>query len=492
MSKVYRTIHYWFLIFIIISAVSCSGGEEESDELTGTSTVQPVDRDLEKIKEDGVLRVITSYSMTSYFLYRGQPMGFEYELLQRLADHLDLELEIVVAHNLNQFLRMLNEGKGDLVAHGLAVTQARKKKVAFTDYHFLTHQVLVQKKPDNWRKMPRHRVQATLVNDAIELIGDTVHVRKNSSYYLRLQNLSNEIGGQIHAKPVSGDLATEDIIRKVREGEIKYTVADYNIAAINQTYFRDLHIDVPISLSQRIAWAVRPNADSLKSVINNWIGQMKKKADYYVIYNKYFKNRKSFRTRVNSELLSRKTGKISPYDSLIRMHSDKIGWDWRLVASQVYQESRFRNGRQSWAGAQGLLQLMPATARELGVRNVNDPNDNLRGGIKYLDQLYERWDQIPDSLERIKFTLASYNCGFGHVKDAVRLAEKHGADPKKWDGNVAEYVRKLSSRKYYTDPVVRYGYVRGSEPYAYVNDIFARYDHYARFVTRDAEPVTTS
>ncbi|MFO8128832.1 MAG: transporter substrate-binding domain-containing protein [Bacteroidales bacterium] len=441
-----------------------------------------IHRDFGEIKEDGVLRAITIYSATSYFLYRGRPMGFEYELLERLANHLDLRLEIVMADDINDLFDMLNRGEGDLIAYGLTVTAPRRKLVNFTRHHFVTHQVLVQRKPENWRKMKLHEIQKELVTNALDLIDDTVHVRKNSSYFHRLKNLSQEMGGAIHIKTISGNYATGEIIQMVVNGKVKYTIADYSIAAINQTYYPILDISTPVSFSQRIAWAVRKNSPDLLAVVNEWIKGMKKETDYYVIYNKYFRNKKLFKRRIRSEFYSLNTGKISLYDTHIKRHAGMIGWDWRLISSLIYQESRFEEDAESWAGGKGLMQLMPATARELGVNNRTDPAENIEGGIKYLGRLWDRWDDIADSVQRIKFVLASYNCGYHHVRDAQRLAEKYGKAPLVWDENVEEYILKLSFRRYFQDEVVEYGYVRGSEPYEYVREIFERYDHYRKFI----------
>ena len=161
-----------------------------------------------------------------------------------------------------------------------------------------------------------------------------------------------------------------------------------------------------------------------------------------------------------------------------------IGWDWRLLAAQVAQESRFDPRARSWAGARGLLQLMPRTAREVGVRNPNDPSQNVAGGVRYLAMLSDAWeDEIPDEAERLKFVLASYNAGRGHVLDAQRLAEKHGDDPHVWE-DVAYWLLQKSKPSVYRDRVVRYGYVRGLEPVQYVSRILERYDRYRSVGTR--------
>ena len=486
MSFFYKK-HYIYLLIFLFSAISCSdtdNGPVSSPEVAEQALPH---RSLQEIKESGKLRALIAYSGTSYFLYRGQPMGFEYEILQRFADELGVELELVVSDNIDSLLPDLRAGKADLVAHGLTVTSDRKEQVQFTDYLYLTQQVLVQKKPEGWRKMRWSKLQTYLIKDAIELIDDTVSVRQASAYIERLDNLSDEIGGKIHIDTIQGSMSTDKIIKKVVDGEIEYTVADKNIASINASYYPSLNIKVPVSFSQRIAWATRKEDTTLTHEINKWVKGMKKEVDYYVIYNKYFKNKRRFRKQVKSEFYSLNKEKISPYDDSIRKNAEKIGWDWRLLASLVYQESRFKPAAQSWAGAKGLMQVMPATARELGIKNRADPKGSLRGGSKYLDQLFKEFTQVEDTIQRIKFAMASYNCGLGHVLDAQRLAEKRNLDPHRWDDNVEKMILALSYSKNYSQEGIRHGYVRGIEPYTYIRQIFKRHKHYVAFIPENPD-----
>jgi membrane-bound lytic murein transglycosylase F len=461
-----------------------TGGDQANSENEPAQTTQypDIDIDLKQIKEKGKLIAITSYSSTSYFIYRGKPMGYEYELLNKLAEFLELDLEIMVADNMNQIIDLLLKGEGDLISYGLTVTRERQKKIRFTDYHTKTHQVLVQRKPSNWRKMKRHEIEEELIRDPLDLIGKTVHVRKNSSYYDRLQNLMDEIGGDINIDIVSGELETEELIKMVANGAIEYTIADYNIAAINATYYDILDIKTSVSFNQRIAWAVRNSSPELLEAVNQWIGQMRKTSDYYVIYNKYFKNRKDFKKRIGSDYFSKTGGKISKYDDIIKNNAQLLGWDWRLLASMIYQESRFDPNARSWAGATGLMQVMPITAKHIGVKKYRKPSDNIKAGVKYLQELQQKFSEIPDSNERIKFILAAYNVGPNHIEDARRLAQKYNDESTIWTDHVENWILKKAQSKYYTDEVVKFGYCRGSEPYQYVQDILERYNQYKIFI----------
>ena len=466
-----------FILGLAILLISSCQQQEKSNAGNpdfNSIVANSVDRDLEAIKQDGVLRALVVYNSTSYFLYKGQAMGFEYELLKGLAKHLDLKLEVIISKDLDSEFEVLNRGDVDLIAHGMTITNQRKWEVDFTDYLYLTKQVLVQKKPDNYKHLSWGALQKELINDPIELINDTVSIRRNSAYYERLISLSNEIGGHIIIDTLDSHLSTGEIMDLVADGKIKYTIADENLARINASYKPILNIDVPISLSQQIAWVTRKKSKNFRAVVNKWIKAQRKTTNYAVIYNKYFKNKRSFQRRTKSDYYSLKNNQISKYDELIKRHANKIGWDWRLLASQVYQESKFDPSANSWAGAKGLMQIMPATAESLGIKDLTDPKESIRGGVTYLNEIYKQFTKGSDSINRIKLTMAAYNCGLGHVTDAQLLAKKKGLDPNIWSDNVEQMLLDLSLPKNYNKPFIKYGYVRGSEPGAYIETIVER------------------
>lgn len=174
--------------------------------------------------------------------------------------------------------------------------------------------------------------------------------------------------------------------------------------------------------------------------------------------------------------------KISVFDELIQENSTELGWDWRLLAALVYKESGFDTTAVSYAGAEGLLQLMPVTLERFGVTNPNDPVQSLRGGVKYLQYLDRFWrERIPDTNERIKFILASYNIGQGHVEDAWRLAMKYGKNTRSWK-DVSFYLNLKSDPEFYRDPVVKSGYAKGHIAVNYVRDVLSLYQSYRTLV----------
>ena len=438
---------------------------------------------LQEVKKSGKLVALTGYNAYSYFIYKGEPMGFEYDLVKKLAEHLGVSLELIVVKDIQQMFDMLDRDMGDIIAFNLTITKERTKMIDFTDPVNSIKQVLVQRKPENWRDMKLYEIEEELIRDPSELIGKTIVVRHNSSYIQRLVNLSEEIGGDINIVEAEPELTIEDLIAQVANGEIDYTISDDNIANLNETYYSNIDVKTSISLSQRVAWAVKKHSGQFLAEINHWLDSLKTTSDFAVIYNKYFKNRYSYKRRVTSDYFSNTGGGISKYDDLVKKYCSFVGWDWRLGASMIYQESQFDPNAKSWAGAVGLMQLLPRTGEQYGSKNLSDPEQNIKAGFKYISYLNNYWKrEIKDSLERIKFVLASYNIGLNHIVDARNLASKYGANPNIWYDNVEYYLSLKSEPEYYSDEVVNAGYARGEEAINYVRAILDRYEQYQQLI----------
>lgn len=438
-----------------------------------------VELDLDAIRERGYLTALVDNTSISYFIYKGRTMGFEYELLKRLTDHLKVSLKIKLVAGIEQSIDLLNKGEGDILAFPLTITEERREFLAFTDPHFNTHQVLIQKKPANWRMQPPALVEKKLVRDTVQLIGKKVYVMKGSSYRDRMMEISKNLGGQITVIEDSAAAETESLIRKVATGEIRYTVSDQTIAMVNTAYYQNIDINTVLSKPQQIAWGVRKNSPQLLSEINGWLKEVKRKSVFKVIYNKYFKHSRSLLARITSDYSSLAGSKLSPFDDHLKAGAREINWDWRLIASMVYQESNFDPKVESWAGAIGLMQIMPETGDYFGVQNLRDPAQNIKVGIRFLKFLDKQWAKtVPDPQERMKFVLASYNVGLSHVKDAQKLTQKYGKDPAIWHDNVEYYLLKKSDPEYYRDPVVVVGYCRCTGPVSYVKQVLQRYEEY--------------
>lgn len=421
--------------------------------------------DLAAIRERGVLRVLTRNNAQSYFVWRGEPMGFDYELAKRLAERLGVKPKIIVPERWENLIPELRQGNGDLIAASMTVTPSREEQVLFADPYKEIHQIVV------WAEGTEP------LNSALDLAGRTVHVRRSSAYYPSLLKLNERLDkegldkAQIHLVPEEQE--TEEILEAIARGDLTYTIADENLALVNRTYLPNLEIGPPITEKPTpLAWAVNPNASRLAAEINAFLSELKRGPIFNVIYRRYYDQPRTHARRKQDDLFAQ-SGQISPWDEIFQRAAEKYGFDWRLLAAQAYQESRFQPDARSFAGALGVLQIMPRTARALGIENPIDPAQSIMGGARYLARLQKRFAEISDSTARLKFALASYNCGFTHVRNARKLAKRLKLSPDRWEENVAAALHKLSSGRYARKQ--GFSYVRASEPIRYVREIFQTY-----------------
>lgn len=461
-----------FISFLVIVSFSCSDNKYLS-ELTGDA---PAAADFDEIQQRGRLVAVTDFNSTNYFIYKGEPMGFNYELLKTFSDQVGIDLEIVTENHIEHAIDMLNSGKADLIAMSITVNGTRKKAIQFTEPIDETRQMLIQRKPRNWKSMTASETDRMLIRNQLDLAGKTIYVQEGSTHTERLRTLAHEIGDSITV--IEMPFESEELIKSVARGEIEYTVTDENIAQVNATYYPDIDINTPVSFPQKLAWGVRKeNSEKLLKELNQWISTYRKTKDYALLHSKYFRNSRSS-TIIRSDYYSLNTGKVSRYDELIKQFSDTINWDWRLLASLICQESRFDPDVTSWAGAYGLMQVMPVTGERFGIDVTSSPRNNIKAGVRYISWLHSIFDpKIEDKKERLNFILASYNAGPGHVLDAMKLAEKNGMNPEKW-ADVEIWLLKKSDPRYYNDDVVKSGYFKGKESVAFVSDILDRYEHY--------------
>lgn len=465
-----------------------------------TAAEDPIERDLAAILEIDTLTALVTSNSTSYFLYRGEPMGYEYEMLRAFAEANDLELRVRVLPGRSDLLDLLNRGEGDIAAARLTPTYRDSAAMLLSRPLYMTRPMVVQRgappqdvdlpgRADTVMRGARTppadsmELRARLVSTREELAGRTVALAEGSSYVERLVELSDSLGEEVNVVEVEADASAEALIRRVARGEVELTVAPENVARLRQDYFTNIVVRPAVDSIRPVVWAVRRNAPELRAVVDAWLASEEGSRLSEELYRKYFVDRRGYKERVESRYLSSETGQLSEYDRFFQQHAPAVGWDWRLLASQAYQESRFDPNARSWAGATGLLQLMPGTAKDLGVADSRDPQQNVTGAVKFIRDLQERWaDRIPDEEERLRFVLASYNVGPGHVDDARRLTEKNGGDPNRWS-DVAYWLLQKSKKEVYTDPVVEHGYARGLEPVTYVSVVLDRFDHYRQFVT---------
>lgn len=476
------SIHIQHAIFLLITTLflgvigACEqAGKTEEGEGTTTSSIEAYD--LAEILKAGKLRILAENSSASYFIYRGRKMGFEYEVLRDFCREIGVEMEIITVNNLDDIEGMLNKKQGDLIACNYTVTNERKKDIAFSIPYLRTKQVLVQRKPEGWEKMSYTDMKKKLLNEPSQLAHKKVNVWENSSYYRRLMNLQDEIGDSIYIVKESGDYNIDDLIEKVANGDIDYTVVEKNVARVNSKFYDNIDASLEISFNQKIAFGLRKSSPVLKARLDEWLKKYMQGRAFKFIKHKYFEL-----TNITSNSLDKYSsvggGHISKYDDLFKKEAEKYNWDWRILAALAYQETKFNPNAVSFGGAYSMMQFMPGVGPKYGVYPNSPVEVQVRGGMKKLYRDYENWPEIKDHQQRQKFALASYNAGLGHIKDAQRLAEKHGLNPLIWDENVSEMVKKLSQREFYRDPVVRNGAMRGVHTANYVQSIFRRFESY--------------
>lgn len=442
------------LLFVLVLFFSCNQGVDTKNH-----------RDLPQILESDTLVVATLYGPISYFNYKENEMGYEYEFVKQLCKELNVELKLYVAQNLNSMLEMLENSNVDLVAYRVPYTEENKEKIEFTKREYISNQVLVQCKSD------------TIVKDVLQLSGKKVIVPDNSIYSKRIHFLNDEIGGGIIVEYSPDTIKVEDLIADVAHHKISYTFAEKDIARLNKTYFGNLDYSLDVSFPQRAAWCVSKQSPELLEYINTWVKKSNKTATNSAIYNKYFEKSKYFESEGYKKIPSH--NRISSYDEYFKKYASIVGWDWRLLAAIAYKESKFNPTVVSWAGACGIMQIMPTTAISLGLteEEFHDPEKNIKASVQYLRKMEKLFPNITDTNEQVKFVLASYNAGPGHIFDARALAVKNGLDPDIWE-NVKDYLRMKSDPIYYNDEVCKYGYCRGEEPINYVDEIMRKYSEY--------------
>ena len=412
---------------------------------------------LEEIKESGKITVITRNNAHCYYTYRDNPMGFEYDLAKAFSDYLGVSLNVITSH-WEKLFDVLNGGGGDFIAASLTITPSREKLIDFSDeYLAIQQQAVIHTSNYKTRKIE-------------DLKGKTIHVRRGTSYEERLNELKGEgldITIQLHE-----DTPTEELIRMVAEKEIEVTIADSNVAFLNRRYYPDVKIAFPIEEQQSLAWAVKKGEAGLQKAINEFLKKIKEDGTFAKIYEKYYANVEIFDYVDLKKYHRRLKTRLPKYKEIIKRAAEKHGFDWRLIAAMVYQESHFNPRAKSFTGVRGMMQLTLETAKEIGIKNRLDPKQSIMGGVKYLKELYERYDGAKDP-DRVLITLASYNVGHGHILDAQKIAKERNLDPNSWS-SLEVILPLLRYRKYYKK--TKNGYCRGTEPVRYVNRILTYYD----------------
>ncbi len=438
-------------------------------------------RDFAQLKSSGVLRVIIRYNSSTYFVHRGGQAGFEFELIDRFAQQHGLSVEVVVPNLSEDPISLLNAGRGDIICSGQVLRPKVERWVAATrPTNFV--QKLVVLSSDS----PR---DASLES----LAGLTLTIAADDEFRTELMELKAKNRWQLFIATGRPGSDPEELLAQLARHELEAVVVADIIAKAAMINLENLKLGPVLAGRQATVWYVRQNSPALLAELNQylrrhiWVGQdgrSRRSQMYGIIYDRYFKNPNTVRGFREVALRPDKSGAISIYDDLIRRHAEAAGFDWRLIAAQIYQESRFNPHARSRADARGLMQVLPKFS---GAQHdsLYYPSPNLKAGLRLLKSTWNTYAYL-DSLDRTRFTLAEYHAGPGHVADARRLAMEMGRDPNQWQGSLTVSLPRLMQRKYFE--TTRHGYYGGEKTVKYVEDIINRYRIYQYLVPRYPAP----
>ena len=474
-----KTATTLLLLLLVSFTVFISCSEEtntraDSEEPKPLSTIDPVNRDFEDIQREGVLRMITYYSSNTYFLNQGIEVGFEYELVKNFARENDLALEVVIVGEDENPFDLLNSGAGDVIAANYTVTPDRKEVAKFTRPYNIVDQMIVYSSEEDERPQTLEELSES---------GMPISVRRNSSYFTQLRKLNDE-DYNFNISLISEGMDTEAALVQLANGNLRATVADDNMYDAASRYMEGLFPGPMIAESDTIAWAIRKNASDLEAKMNRYLykhfrfsedrDRPKRSTFLNVLRKKYFDESRQMAEYYNPEWQYQSMGIISPYDDVIRAVADTMDIDWLMVTAMIAQESSFNPNSKSWAGAVGLMQIMPQFVNT-SYEDLYDPVTNIKEGARIIKEHLEHYSYIDSTEQRWAFALATYNVGLGHMADARRLAIDRNKNPNNWE-DVSNALLKLMQRRYYEN--ARYGFARGIEPVQYVEEIMNRYRTY--------------
>jgi len=407
--------------------------------------------DLDEIKERRVLRVLTVNGPSSYYVYKGELVGFDLDLVRMFADEQDLIMQMVVAPSTELLELWLERGIGDMIGSGIISTAIENTSavVATRPYHDV-HPVIIARRDLG-------------LTSAEHLAGRVVVVSHNNPYLPLIQAVADEQDFRLETTPDAE--STTQLLTRLEDGDAEITVLESHLAEAELPDHPTLEIIHRVDDTPGRAWAVRTDQPELLAALNGFLDREVGRVTHAVLIRKYFRRD----TRRVERPGLQEDGSLSRWDDLIQQYTIGTDFDWRLLTAQMFQESRFDPEARSHAGAYGLMQMMPQTARQMGVSDISDPEQQIKAGAEYMEWLYSRFSSDLSTADRLAFTLAAYNAGWGHVRDARHVAELTGRDPDRWFDSVEHSMLSLSDPDVYS--FTRHGYVRGREPVNYVRRI---------------------
>lgn len=426
--------------------------------LAGCETESRQQNHLQTVQERGYLTVGMLMNSSSFHIRQDGPQGFEFELVEQLADELNVELRVLDEVHIEHLFTHLYEGRVDFIAAGLDVTAERRKNMRFSPYYHQVDQRLVYKQ--GVRSRPR---------DWSELEGQLVVVAGSShdEYLRKVQQDYPDLSWR--TTPLYD---ADELLDRVINEEIDYTIADTNTLDVKRRSYPDLSVAFTVRHEVPLAWAFPISTDdSLYATAIEYIGRQHEQGEIIKLVDRYWGHVQQF-NYVDTQLFIQAVSETLPeYIELFQEYAADM--DWRLLAAVSYQESLWDPWARSPTGVRGLMMLTQPTARAMGVRSRLDAEQSVRGGARYLARLQQRLPARISEPDRTWFALAAYNVGLGHLNDARDITKRQGGDPDYWV-DVRQRLPLLRQKQYYKD--TRYGFARGDEPVTYVGNIRRYYD----------------
>jgi membrane-bound lytic murein transglycosylase F len=443
---------FLLLLFIVLAFVSGWISHSSLNEKVKKSR-------FDKIKQTKKLRVVLLNSPSTYYIGSNSPEGFEYDLLNSYAKYIGVELDITVVNTVNEALKYIDNPSIDIISASLPKTKSMVKKYNFGPAYLEVHQQMICN-----RSMI---AKGTFPRDVEQLKGLKISITQGTSYNDTIKELKDD-GYDINVT-LTSSFSTEELLQEVSAHKIDCTIVNSNIYAINQRYYPEIALAFSISGSQQLAWVLAKGSDKLEADMYEWLNQFNQSTKLSALKDHYYSYAYFFNYYDTTMFYKRIKSRLPKYIKYFKRYSKIYGFEWELIAAQSYQESHWNSKAKSFTGVRGLMMLTRHTARLLGIKNRLSPKQSIKGGVRHLNQMLKN---IPDKVEgedKMKFALAAYNVGMGHIQDAMSLAQKINLNQYLWN-DLKKVLPLLSQKRYYK--TLKHGYARGNEPVRYVEAIY--------------------
>ena len=472
-----KKIQLFSVLILTLLFVAACGNEKKEKETTQIKpniedTQVVLDSTVSNPLETKVIRLLITNHFSTYYINKGEEKGLEFEIINLYAKDRGFKVVLEKIESLHGLNDSIISKKMHIAASTMLIPEDPNSRFVMSDYLYKTNEVLVKRKG-----LRNYDPTSKPIN---------IHVLMDGPFAESYHKNHKKVPGINFVKAEEHD-SWQGLITEVALGKIDYTIANEMEAQMMQVFYPDLDISQPLLKNAKVAFAMHPKLKDFQEDFNAWLNKNRAKSDFQWTIHKYHSAAKHVTTSMVKVLPNKViTGKISNYDHFIKDYAKKIEWDWHLIAALIHQESRFNTNCKSYAGALGLMQLMPRTGKAHGAKSIDGlfiPEVNIKAGTSFLNWIEKNFfneNEITQS-ERQKFILASYNAGPSHIEDARRLAKKYNLNPNVWKDNVEKMILAKSSPKYFNDPVCKYGYCHGIQVTTYVNNILNYYDHYLSY-----------